>query len=116
MYCISYVIRKGDTLYKLSRQFNVSINAIMEANPMVNVYNLMAGTLLCIPVSVPSDNVSGSTEYQVQDGDTLGSVLDRSGVNLANFMQLNGMNEIELLPGSTLKMPVTGEEEGKKPL
>lgn len=112
MYCINYVIKQGDTLYKLSRQFNSSISAIMDANPLVNVYNLIVGETICIPVSVPTDNFTYSSNYQVQDGDTLGSVLDRNGVGLADFMQLNGMNEIELLPGSTLKLPMTGEEEG----
>lgn len=47
---IVHTIRRGDTLYLLSRQYNVSVNDIMNANRNVNIYNLRIGEQLCIPV------------------------------------------------------------------
>lgn len=44
------MIRQGDTLYSLSRQYRVSVDAIMRANPGVNIYNLHINDELCIPV------------------------------------------------------------------
>lgn len=111
MYCINYVIQKGDTLYSISRQFNVRLDAIMAANPLVNVYNLMVGETICIPVSIPSNNTSKVTTYQVQEGDTLGSILSYYGVNLADLMQLNTLKDFHLLPGTSLQIPITGEDE-----
>ncbi len=109
MYCINYVIQRGDTLYNISRHYNVSINAIMEANPMVNVYNLMVGTTLCIPVSVPSNNYTDNTTYMIAEGESLGELLEKNGVNLADLMEYNDLQDIYLMPGTTINIPVTGE-------
>ena len=49
--CIGFphVIEKGDTLYKLSKQYNVKVSALILANPYVNIYNLQVGDTICIP-------------------------------------------------------------------
>lgn len=111
MYCIEHVIKQGDTLYSISRQYNVPLDAIMKANPMVNVYRLLVDEVICIPVSVPQNNYTNYTTYLIQDGDTLGSVLNNNGVNLADLMKFNNMNDIRLQPGTTLQVPITGEGE-----
>lgn len=46
-----HVIKAGDTLYKLSQTYHVSVSDIMYENPYVNIYNLQIGDELCIPVS-----------------------------------------------------------------
>ena len=51
---IVHTIRRGDTLYLLSRYYNVTINEIMRANANVNVYNLQIGDQICIPVRRPA--------------------------------------------------------------
>lgn len=51
---IVHTIRRGDTLYLLSRHYNVTINEIMRANSNVNVYNLQVGDQICIPVKRPA--------------------------------------------------------------
>lgn len=50
---IVHTIRRGDTLYLLSRYYNVTINEIMRANANVNIYNLQIGDQICIPVKRP---------------------------------------------------------------
>lgn len=47
---IIHTIKKGDTLYLLSRYYNVPIGEIMNANRNMNVYNLRIGEEICIPV------------------------------------------------------------------
>ncbi|MFA9376919.1 MAG: LysM peptidoglycan-binding domain-containing protein [Lachnotalea sp.] len=44
-----YVIKQGDTLYKISRAYGVSVSDIMIANPYINVYNLQIDDEICIP-------------------------------------------------------------------
>lgn len=44
-----HVIEQGDTLYKLSRLYDVKLIDIMRLNPYVNVYNLQIGDEICIP-------------------------------------------------------------------
>lgn len=47
-----YVIKKGDTLYKLSRTFGVSVSDIMMSNPYINIYNLQVDDEICIPKAI----------------------------------------------------------------
>ncbi len=51
---VVHTIKRGDSLYLLSRHYNVSVNDIMRANSNVNVYNLQIGDQICIPVSRPT--------------------------------------------------------------
>jgi len=113
MYCISYVIKAGDTLYKISRHFNVSIDEIMNANPLINLYNLTVGETICIPVSIPGNQYNGYTTYQVEENESLGSILKKNKINLADLMMFNGLDEIYPAAGSTLKIPVVPETYDK---
>lgn len=49
----SYTIRAGDTFYAISRRFNVSLDALMAANPGVDPDRLFIGQIICIPGAVP---------------------------------------------------------------
>jgi len=113
MYCISYVIKKGDSLFKISRQFNVGINELMKANPLVNVYSLRVDDVLCIPMNMQGNNVSNNTNYLVEDGDSLATVLGKNNSNIADFMTLNDPKDIMLLPGSTLKVPAAEQSSSE---
>ena len=110
MYCIHYVVKKGDTLYSISRHFNISVDAIMQANPYVNLYNLMVDEVLCIPVSVPSGDYTNYTTYLVQEEDSLGSILEEFNINMADLVELNELYDIYLLPGQTLQIPIIGDD------
>jgi len=44
-----YVIRKGDTLWKISRKFGVSVTAIQEANGITDPGRISVGQKLTIP-------------------------------------------------------------------
>ena len=48
-YGFTHVIQKGDTLYKLSKQYHVKVSALILATPFVNIYNLQVGDEICIP-------------------------------------------------------------------
>ena len=48
-YGFTHVIQKGDSLYKLSKQYHVKVSALILANPFVNIYNLQVGDEICIP-------------------------------------------------------------------
>lgn len=45
-----HIVREGDTLYLLSKLYEVPLSSILLANPYVNVYNLQAGDEICIPL------------------------------------------------------------------
>ncbi|MCD8118646.1 MAG: LysM domain-containing protein [Lachnospiraceae bacterium] len=47
---VPYRVRQGDTLYSISRRFEVALEDVMDANPFVNVYRLEPGMRICVPV------------------------------------------------------------------
>lgn len=48
--CLKYKIEQGDTLVKLSRKYNTTVDALLLANPGVNPNNLKIGSVICIPI------------------------------------------------------------------
>ena len=47
----SYEVQPGDTLYKIADYFDVSIQDILSANPLINPNNLYVGQIIRIPIS-----------------------------------------------------------------
>ncbi|MFU0826859.1 MAG: LysM peptidoglycan-binding domain-containing protein [Lachnoclostridium sp.] len=104
-YCLIYNIKKGDTLYNISRSYNVPIALLLRANPYVDVYNLQVGDELCIPVRNPSE-WSNSITYVIQDEDSLQTVLDQYGIDLEDVLEFNNMKGMPLTPGMTIQIPI----------
>ena len=52
-YCdgMTYTVKKGDTLYEISRKHNVPLALLLRANPYVDVFNLQIGDTICIPTN-----------------------------------------------------------------
>ena len=46
---ITHTIKKGDTLYEISRMHNVPLAMLLRANPYVDVFNLQPGDTICVP-------------------------------------------------------------------
>jgi len=105
LFCLYYEIKPGDTLYSISRRYNVDINTIISANPFINVYNLQAGDVICLPC-IPQDRYNQFTTYTVESGDTLGTVISKNRINLANLLEANDIYSISLMPGTILSVPV----------
>lgn len=45
----AYVIKSGDTIYKLAMTYKTTVEAIMAINPGLNPNNLQVGQRICIP-------------------------------------------------------------------
>ncbi len=44
-----YTIRAGDTFFSIARRFNISVDALMRANPGVDPDRLQIGQVICVP-------------------------------------------------------------------
>ncbi len=52
---VYWIVAPGDTLYLISRQLNIPLEKLFEANPGIDPKNLQIGSKICIPFS---DNVN----------------------------------------------------------
>lgn len=45
----AYTIRAGDTFYQISRQYGISLDELLRANPGVDPDRLFVGQIVCVP-------------------------------------------------------------------
>jgi peptidoglycan endopeptidase LytF len=55
---ILHTVVRGDTLYKISLQHNVSLDDIMRLNPDLDPYDLRVGMEICLPRGEDDDQVN----------------------------------------------------------
>lgn len=94
-YGVYHVIERGDSLYKLSKKYRVSVSDLMNANPYADVYNLQIGEILCVPAGNSSVLEVESTKNNphFSENDTVKEVLNKAGIPMSEFVQwLNQKN------------------------
>lgn len=80
----SITVRKGDTLYSLSRKYSVPNRELIEVNRLQPPYTLFVGRVLRIP----------QTKYHiVSKGDTFYNVSKRYNIEMSSLAKLNDIDE-----------------------
>lgn len=101
----SHAVVSGDSLYLIAQRYGVSVEAIKQANRLVN-NQIYPGQRLAIPSSSGSSSqTSGS--YQVQPNDSLFKIAQRYGITVEALRQANNLKTDNLYVGQTLRLPAT---------
>ena len=113
----TYTVRSGDTLWDISRNFGVSVDAIKAANGLGSSKRLQVGQKLTIPggsggsvdtqtaSAVASSDTQREVSYEVRSGDTMWSIAGRFGVSLTDLRKWNNMGSSNrIYPGQELKV------------
>ncbi|HYH02550.1 MAG TPA: LysM peptidoglycan-binding domain-containing protein [Bacillota bacterium] len=102
---VSYAVRAGDTLYRIAQRFNVTINAIIAANPGIDPNRLTVGMVICIPQQ-QGGVCPGGTTYIIRAGDTFFSIAQRYDVSLNALIAANpGVDPNRLVVGQQICIP-----------
>ena len=101
-----YTVKKGDSLYSISKLYGTSVDEIKKLNYLKN-NNLVVGQVLRIPeVYTKPDSmiVPNYISYTVRAGDTLYSIAKKYGVSADTIIQDNSLKNNNLSIGQILRI------------
>ena len=112
-----YTVAPGDSLMHISRQFNVCVEAILEANPDLHprsIFNIQTNDTISIPANAAPCYMLGTDtfEYTVEEFDSLYGLAYFYGVPVMSIVEASGTitnpNLIEI--GQILSVPISTDE------
>lgn len=90
-----YKILPGDTLYKIARNFSVSVDDLVNYNKIANPNEIIAGGYLAIPKRL----------YTIQPGDTLTKISKKYGVTIDEICKKNNIADPnKIIVGQIIKV------------
>jgi LysM repeat protein len=114
---INYTVKKGDNLYNIAKDNNITVDTIISDNSLSN-NNLYIGQIL--KIRVPNTNTVfeecygedyveepsiNTINYTVKKGDSLYSIANKYGTSVSNIIKLNNLTNNNLSIGQVLKIP-----------
>lgn len=109
-----HMVNPGETLFSISRMYDVSIGEIRQWNDISDLDVLSIGQKIVIyhddSLRVSSEKANDSTNYKtyvVKKDDTLYSIARLNGLSIKELMELNGKEDFNLSEGEVLKIGPT---------
>lgn len=101
----SYTVQAGDSIQFIADRFNVSVDALLQFNGIIDPNRIVRGQVLQIPTGV----VSPPSTHLVQPGESLQWIAERYNVEVAALIELNDITDpSRLTVGRLLDLPPTG--------
>ena len=95
---LAYTVSPGDTLYTIARNYNTTIENILQFNYIANPNRIYPGQIITIPLSPPEAII-----YTVKPGDSLYSIAQKYGTSVNNLIAFNYLNSpFTIFPGQHL--------------
>lgn len=122
---ITYKVEKGDTLYSISRKYQITVAELRTANNLSENDVIKVGQKLIIPdadigtaaalsstktagTSTPA-SIAKTVEYVVAKGDTLYGIARKNGMTVADLMSINNLDSSAVIKvGQKLKVSAGG--------
>jgi len=107
----SYKVKKGDSLWLISKRNGVSLNELLAANPTLNKKSVLRiNQELSIPPKAsnstkPSVRSASTGNYIVKRGDTLSGIAVRYKVSVDSLRRANNMTNDVIYAGKELTIP-----------
>lgn len=93
-----HVVQRGDSLWRISQQYGVTINQIVAANQLEDPNKLVVGLALVIPTAYRT--------HTVRSGETLWQISQRYGITIQAIVQANQISDpSQIYPGMILVIP-----------
>ena len=101
-----YVVKKGDSLFKIANRYHTTVNAIKALNRLESS-NLQTGQVLIISSGLTPSKPGNTQEYIVKEGDSPYLIAKTNQMNLYEFLNLNNLTpESTIFPGQIVQVVV----------
>jgi len=104
----TYVVKKGDTLYKIAAMFGLSVDELKKINNLSS-NTLQIGQVLKLKQDSIGDDTDSSV-YTVKKNDTLYGIANMFGTTVDLIKKLNGLTSNVLYIGQKLLIPSSGND------
>ncbi|MCA1756954.1 MAG: LysM peptidoglycan-binding domain-containing protein [Bacteroidales bacterium] len=109
---IYHTLRRGETIYSLSKKYDIPEEMIRDSNPELDIFDIPEGTVISIPRKEFREPVREfSTRdkepwflHKIESGETLSSIARKYAIQLRELRQLNDGVRF-LRPGTFLRIP-----------
>jgi len=101
---ITHKVTKGDTLWSITKQYNISLESILALNNIKDKNALSIGQI----IKIPQDNFPAAdyTMHVVKKGDTLWSIAQKYNLSVDLIFTTNNIANSELISiGQEMKIP-----------
>lgn len=99
-----YIVQRGDTLYGIAKEFDTSVQSIIENNDLIDNIIYVGQSLVIVKDgdSTPEENIS----YIVQKGDNLYSIARKYDTTVNEIKRYNNLSSNLLSIGQKLVIPI----------
>jgi len=100
---VEYIVRPGDTLYKIAQKHGVSVDELMNANALPS--SLIHPNQVIV---IPQKGQYGAVyfeEYIIQPNDTLEIIANNVGSSVTNIAKYNDIAKLLLMENQVLSIP-----------
>ena len=96
-----YVVKNGDSLYSIAKDFGVSVEELLTLNRL-NSPEVYIGEQLLIPTN--GIQIIGVVDYTIKQGDTLWRIANNCNVSVDDIVKLNNLDSTIIYPGQKIKL------------
>lgn len=92
-----HIVRKGDSLHSISREYSVTVNDLMEINNIDKPRKIKIGQKIML-------QKTGPRSYTVKKGDNIWKISKRFDMAAEEIMEINDLESEDLRPGQKLAL------------
>lgn len=125
---VSHKVSEGETLFSISRKYNLTVEQIKSVNPDLNQDNLSLGQTISIPVHLAkADTVKRIKDsgvfngkkfnaYNVRKGETVYRIAKNFGISQKQLLNMNPQIDVnDLKVGTRIRIPIESKQTDPQP-
>ena len=112
---ITYIVKKGDSLYNIAKQYDLTVNDLINYNQLPTT-TLSIGQKILIPTpgNTANDDSNSDTNdnyYIVKNGDSLYSIAKKYNVSVNELKEINNLPSNLISIGQELILPIKSDKK-----